>query len=303
MKRTIITVVGLLASVGAADARAQQGAQGLRLRLSAEKETYALGEPVVLTAELRNTGNAGGTVIYRLAPEYGLVEYRIKAPSGQLESLRPVSNVNVRRSFRKSLEPGTSVFDTVKLFYASTGWTMREPGTYTVTAAYPGAKEKIEASVEIIVTPPTPSEGPAAKRMLVNDQQGLLLYWEHGDQLTEGIRNFEVIAEEFPRSPLSAYANCGLGLNLSKDFYDGRTDKVRPANHRAAIGHLKKALAGKMDSYFRVQATLALAASFIAVQENQSARQLLRAFADEFKDDLRYEKQLDRARELLASIR
>ena len=155
----------------------------------------------------------------------------------------------------------------------------------------------------IEIVEPAEDARAAAERMLSNNQQGLLLYWEHGDQLTEGIRNLQSIAREFPDSSLAPYASFGLGVNLSKKFYDARTRAVRPADYPAAIDHLTKALDGEMDSYFRVQASLGVIKCYAGLGEIESAGQALTRFIAEFKDDMRYQKQVERGRQLLSEAR
>ena len=301
LRTTIMLVTGMMLVV-LASTLAQQFTSQLELILSTDKKVYTLGEPIVVTVQLRNVSDTPQTLIYRLGPEFGLLNYSLSGPGREQTSFQPFSHVNVRRSFRDELPPQASFYETVKLFYANTGWTFRKTGKYTVTVAYPGVDTPLTAELEIDVAEP-PSDGQAAaEKMLSNNQQGLLLYWEHGDQLTEGIRNMTSIAQEFPDSPLAAYANYGIGINLSKEFYNAAKDEVRPADFTAAIEHLNKALDAQMDSYFRVQASLALAESYIGVQDFGNARELLTRFIEEFKNDPRYQKQVARARELLSKL-
>ena len=291
------------ASVLSASSSAQQPEGRLALLLSTDKTAYTLGEPIVLSIELRNRGDTAQTAIYRLGPEYGLVRYSIGESGREQAVFQPISHVNVRSSFRDQLGPQSSFYDVAKLFFANNGWTFRRPGQYTVTVVYPDKERPLTADLQIEVIEPPDDGRAAAERMLSNNQQGLLLYWEHGDHLTEGVRNLQSIAREFPESQLASYANFGLGVNLSKKFYDARTNALRRPDHPAAIDHLTKALDGEMDSYFRVQALLSLAESYMAVGEIESTRRVLSRLIDEFGEDMRYRRQVGRGRQLFEEAR
>jgi hypothetical protein len=302
MRKMVSTLLAGLMLLAARQASPQGTQPPLQLTLSTDKTAYVLGEPVIASVRLLNVGDSAASAISRLGPEFGFVDYTIAGPQGVERQYRPVSVVNVRRGFRQNLAPGASVYDAAKVFYANTGWTFRTPGMYTITATYPLGQTAVTTELTIEVVAPPPEQQEAARLMLSNNQQGLLLYWEHGDHLIDGIQNLTQLAEQFPNSQLGAYANFGLGINLAKEFFNAATDSVRPADYQQAVARLTRALQGDMDSYFRVQAMLALGNSYIGLNDIENSRATLTGLLEEFQEDPRYEKQIGRARELLRGI-
>lgn len=236
---------------------AKQGARiargsPVKLRLVAPQDTYTVGEPVIVTVALKNTGDEPVSVIPRLQPEYRFLSVAIKPPgSDDFVPYRAPVLRDARRVGSKTLEAGGRLEAEAKLFLSADGWTFEEPGTYVIQASYPAGAEIGNARIEsepltITIERPATETTTAARRMLLQEgtqqlgkEQGLFLYMEGGDHLMYGAEQLKKLVEEQPDAAQASAAKLALGNAALNPTYDP-TRRVRPdANLDEAMKYLE----------------------------------------------------------------
>ncbi|HUP20690.1 MAG TPA: hypothetical protein VM778_12155 [Gemmatimonadota bacterium] len=196
-------------------------AHPLRLRLHAPKARYELGEPVVLTVELHNAGEARQEVVPLLNPEYGFLAVHVRLPGrDEFRPYRPPVLREARQRAAPLLAGSEALYAEAKVFFGASGWTFQEPGEYLVLADYPSSADPespriTSDTLRIVVRPPTTPSGRRAVETLRTDgrlglQQGLFLYLEGGDHLEVGKASLEEVVAEAPDAPQAAGARLAL---------------------------------------------------------------------------------------------
>ncbi len=194
----------------------------LRLSLAAPKRAYLAGEPVVLTVGLRNAGTTPVETLDLLRPEFRFLNVEIAPPGGGGHvPFRPAILAEGRGRRTRTLPPGESTHEEVKLFFGAEGWMFNEPGIYRVRADFPagpvgpaGADEieaRIEApSIEIEVREPA-TEADRRARSLLGHEEGLYLLLDGADHLEKASASLRTIARELPRAACAPAARLALG--------------------------------------------------------------------------------------------
>ncbi len=113
-------------------------ADDLRLVLEAPKTSYVVGEPVVLTVGVHNTGSRDRYVLPLLDPRYQFLNVEIRRPGEtDFRAFRSAVLADARGVKADRLKPGDTRHEEIKVFFGADGWTFQQPGTYEVRADYP----------------------------------------------------------------------------------------------------------------------------------------------------------------------
>jgi hypothetical protein len=241
----------------------------LKLALSPRADGYVLGEPVAVHVTLTNAGEAPAPAPQHLGPEYGDVRYTIGRDGAEAKVFSPLM-VKEGADAGKTLPPKASLEDDADLFFGADGWTFREAGTYTVTAAY--GDDVVSPAVRVVVhAPSNADERTAAERLLSTPEAGRFLLLRGGDHLRAGVRVLEEIARDQPSTPQAAYANLTLGLNNLRPARDFTTGKARPANPTKALELLQSARDDRFGLERIVEKQLGLSSAYRQVGRDADA--------------------------------
>ncbi len=222
-------------------ARPSTASSSVELKIEAPKTTYVVGEPVIVSAVLENTGSEDASVIPQLDPEYRLLTIGIQSPnSDEMLPYRAPVIRDARRVGSKLLAPGERYTAEAKLFLSADGWTFEETGDYVVRASYPAGAEISDArivskAITISIVPPDSEATTEARRLLMDDtgrrlgkEQGLFIYLEGGDHLTHGASKLRELVDTVPTARQATSARFALGNAALNPTYDP-TRRARPA--------------------------------------------------------------------------
>jgi hypothetical protein len=272
---------GLTAIAASAILDAQQPA--LRLILENERASFELGEPVYLTARLRNDGAAAVRVLGLLDPSDGLLVVSITAPRAGGAGFVPLS-VRDTDAMPTSIAPGGQVAKTFQVFFGGAGWVFRTPGTYTVTAKFTihdgsGQPREIQSNSLSIRIGEQPAEiaGVLLSNTPASREAGQFMVWSEGDHLTEGQALLATLPARFSASAVVDYYRLALGRSLARPFRDFRQGTVRPASYDRAVAELERVRDGVLPSYLRVQKQLVLANAYRSLGRQADATRAIAA--------------------------
>lgn len=287
------------------DHRSQEVTQGWQLSVSADKDAFVLGEPVNVRISLQNVSADARDATALLQPEFRQITYRVTAPDGAESVFQPIAQFcTLPILARKTFAPGEKVEQELKLFAARGGWMFDAPGDYRISAEFNGpasARQLLSNTVHIRVTEGTAQEQKEAQK-LMNGEAALLLQWERGDQLTQGLKVLEQVASEAPNTIHGFYAHFVLGNNLSQEFFNGK--ETRAAQPEAALAHLtaaRDALYARFDAgmstHVRETLHLQLIHTLKQLGRPQQAHEVAAAFAQRYAEDVHMAVSLETIRQ------
>ncbi len=217
-------------------------ASPLKLRLRTPKPSFVVGEPVVLTVQLFNSGSVARQVVPLFGPEYRFLTVSVKAPGD--DRYKPFRSAVLRdgRQHRMSLlGAGESMYAEAKIFFGADGWTFEEAGNYMVQADFPatidlGGDRIRSEPLQITVTDPPSSASATARDILLDPtdkrlgtQQGLYLLFEGGEHLTEGSNAMRRLLEEVPDAEQAPAVRLALARSaLEPTLLPGARGKPAP---------------------------------------------------------------------------
>jgi hypothetical protein len=275
----------------------------VRLLLETERPAVALGEPVYVTARLRNAGPAAIRVIPLLKPSDGLLAVSISGPAGERLGFVPLSirDTDVGPS---DLAAGAEVSTSFPVFFGASGWTMRTPGAYTLRARFTvhdGTGRPREITSDPLSVRVSDQPGGISATLLsgnsASQQAGKFLLWSGGDQLAEGQRLLTSVANQFANTPIADHVHFASGRSLARPFKDYAKGAVRPADDARAVAELEQARDATLPSYLRVQKYLTLAGSYQTLGRTADAARAAataRALIAERPELAEFRPQLDR---------
>jgi hypothetical protein len=280
-----------------------QQAPPVRLLLETERPAVALGEPVYVTARLRNAGSVATRLIPLLKPTDGLLAVSISGPNGEPLGFVPLS-IRDTDTGPTDLPAGAEVATVFPVFYGASGWTMRTPGTYTLRARFTihdGSGRPRELTSDPLSIRVGDQPGGIATTLLsgntASQQAGKFLLWSGGDQLGEGQRLLTGVANQFANTPIADHVHLATGRSLARPFKDYSKGAVRPADDARAVAELERARDQMLPAYLRVQKYLTLAGSYQTLGRSADATRAAaaaRALIAERPELVEFRGQLDR---------
>lgn len=245
--RLAVTLESDLA-VDGPDANVLPAGDPLALRLHVPAATFVVGEPVVLTVELVNTGSEPREVLPLLDPEYGFLGVQIRGPAdAEFRPYHPIVLEEGRGIEPRVLAPNEALVAEARVFYGAGGWNFEAPGRYVVRADFPvslqpEAARILSDSLVVLVVEPTTDDGRQARELLVapsgvglDAEAGLFLYLEGGDHLTAGRARLERVVESAPTAPQASASRVALGIAA---LNPSGSQTVEPAQLEAARRYL-----------------------------------------------------------------
>lgn len=205
--------------------------ESFKLELSAEKNSFLLGEPVVVLVKVTNTGSTPLVIPGGLSPEMDALVYEISGPRGEGIPFSPLYVADTDQSI--SLNRNESVHGAARIYYGGNGFSFPEAGSYKVTVRY---KTERSAPLSLTITAPRDAaEEKQARLMLDNNEVGLFLMLEGGDELAKAQEVTDAMLRDYPGSLLSAYLRYARGKNYSVPARNFVSQKPRGADLPRAI--------------------------------------------------------------------
>lgn len=227
----------------------------LKLILEAHRTQLQLGEPLYLTARLRNVGRTWATVDPALSPESHRVVVDFTDATGESRRFLPLFYADVTIPSRR-LAPGEEVAAVFPVFFGSLGWSVSRPGTVQVQIAMEGS-DGDELTVSNALVLDVSGGSPLAEALVDGSETSLeagkFLLWHQGDHLTQGRRTLETLVREDERSILADYARLALGRNLARSFRDYTRSQVRESDCLAALDWLHAVRVDLLPPYLQIQ--------------------------------------------------
>jgi hypothetical protein len=217
----------------------------LVLELRAQRETYQLGEPVVIDAVLRNAGAEAVKTSGLLDPMYGFLSLTWAPANGSLRLYHPPVHGNARAETARVLEPGAEIAAPCRVFFGSGGWTFDAAGRYTLQARYyddGGARARLIDSEPLEITVVDGSDASRRSAELTLDKEtGLFLYMNGGAHLKQAVENLETLAARDEDVPHVDSAKLALAVSALETSTD-------PGAKQSRVEVAQKYLDGILDS-------------------------------------------------------
>lgn len=237
---------------------------GLELAIDTDKLQLQLGEPVYLTAILRNIGTAPIDVEQALDPQTGVIDISIVGPDGSAakflplfysESTVPEVRLEPGDPIRKSPGVADHVASVFPIFFGSPSWSFPNSGTYRISAVYLfDSHRHVRIDSNVLSITVTPSD---VGQTLVDDsaagiEAAKFLLWQQGDHLGKGRAHLQRLLDTHPDSLLASYIRLAKGRNLSRSFRDFTRDRIRPPQCGAALSYLEAVDVDLLPSYLQI---------------------------------------------------
>jgi hypothetical protein len=215
------------------------------------KPSYVVGEPVVLTVGLHNSGTTNQMVYPLLDPKYRFLNVEVRPPGAdsEYEAFQPVLLADARGTRLQPLAPGASLHDEARIFFGAEGWVFDKPGEYLVRADYAAPtedgrprddRERISsAPIKVVVAEPVSASARRARELIGGAQEGLYLVLGGGDHLKAAASRLRQVVREFPNAPQAAAVRLALGtaaLNPTIDMKTGVESQPRLDEAKAHLG-------------------------------------------------------------------
>ncbi|UBU15684.1 zinc metalloprotease [Nonomuraea gerenzanensis] len=217
---------------------------GLRLELRA-KESYELGEPVVLELKLAYVAEPR-TTHGHLHPDTEFTQVSITQPGGRTVLYRPMMRHCVDTSPEIRLDPGNpAIYRSAYIGHGRDGHYFQLPGEYQIRAQYIAADGSriVSPACPIRVRLPVSREDHLVAELMLGEDQGKLFSLMGSDSpaLRAGNQALDEVIERYGDHPLAVYARLVKGLNAEREFKEltpGNRLRVRPPDPKQGIEHL-----------------------------------------------------------------
>ncbi len=269
---------------------------GLKLEIVPVKNSYALGEPVVVELKLRCMDMNGKTVNGYLHPKHDQVRIGILKPNGKSCMYESVAHHCMAPNEVTLTTDNNSAYASAYIGYGKDGFYFDQPGFYRIKAAYLNTDGSILQSEEAVIrvkSPVTQVEDEIAD-LYFNGDTGMQFYLMGSDSesLKKGMDNLHKVSEKYKTNPLSVYADMVIGINDAMRFktVDAKAHKVtsRKRNLGAAETKLSKVFTASKGTEGIDNITLNwtyrhLAKGYLLEGDEKSAKETLKQMEDTFK--------------------
>jgi len=229
---------------------------GLLLCLSTHKNSFALGEPVVIEMGLRATDTRGRRAHSWLHPNCGLVHIVISKPSGEVVAFEPLID-HLVGDRQTTLGNADEIRESAYIGFGKGGFYFGQPGHYRIRAAYAAldGSQILSDILTVRVRYPVNQADEELADLMMGEEQGTLLYLMGSDNesLRRGNEAFDLILDKFGDHPLAAYPRMAKGINAGRKFKtivaeEGKRIRVREPNTGESLQLLSEAAeAGVLD--------------------------------------------------------
>jgi hypothetical protein len=205
----------------------------LELRVNRANPSFEFLEPVTIEAKLTNVSSDPVLVEdHALSADELLVI--IKKSDKPARQLVPFARY-FRRSEKRVLNPGESLYESVFVSAGRNGWDLAEPGNYTVQAALQMPDEDLVSNpLKLRVGPPASYEEQLLAQDVFTDEVGRILAFGGSRYLEKGNEVLRAVAEKLPHRRLALHARRALGNALMRDHKLLVRDQKQPIKHERA---------------------------------------------------------------------
>lgn len=198
-----------------------QDHSGLRLEVRG-RDSFLLGEPVVVELKLESTDARGRQVSTNLHPNFGLVQVGIQRPDGSVVAWRPMMEHCISPTIETLTPDRPAAYESAYIGYGRAGHYFQAPGVYHIRAAYqaPDGSRVVSNLFSMRVRSPIKAADDDVAELFMGEEQGRLLYLLGSDSpfLRAGREAFQTVADKFEKHPLAVYAHLVEGVNASREF-------------------------------------------------------------------------------------
>lgn len=257
--------------------------ENLSIKLSSEKNTFLLGEPVVVLVEVTNRSATPFRLVGGVEPEFDMLHYQITNPDGTTGDFSPLYVADTDKVI--TLEKNQSHYGVARVFYGGNGYTFTKPGNYKITARYKNFRSN---TLQITVAEPSSdAELEQARLILDNNEVGLFLMLEGGDELKQAHQVRKELETRYPNSLLVAYLKYAQGKNLSVPARNFVSKQPRKADLNQAVELLSGVVESSILTYYRVKTAATLATCYQKLGKIDEARKVLQGMEQQLNRDKR----------------
>ncbi|MGW0806804.1 hypothetical protein [Nonomuraea sp. NPDC002799] len=214
---------------------------GLRLEVR-PKESYELGEPVVVEFKLSYLGEPRSTHGH-LHPDTEFTQVSITQPGGRTVLYRPMMRHCVDTSPEIRLDAGNpAMYRSAYIGHGRDGHYFQQPGEYQVRAQYIAADGSriVSPSCLVRVRFPVGRDDHQVAELMLGEEQGKLFSLQGSDSpaLRSGNEALDEVIDRYGEHPLAVYARLVKGLNAEREFKAvtaGKRLRVRPPDPKQGI--------------------------------------------------------------------
>ena len=156
--------------------RFEVGPSLLALEVSAADDRVELGEPVRLSWELRNSGDADAAVPSEVTTESTYAKITVIDPAGRRREVAPLV-ISCERTRIAPLAAGASLRGESRVFWSTNGFAFERPGLYTVEVRVDwttgGAPMTVRGETAVYVNYPTSDTDNEAAATLLHPEVGM----------------------------------------------------------------------------------------------------------------------------------
>lgn len=175
----------------------------LHFEARVRKQTFDLGEPVVVELKLANLSDRTVEVCKHLDLCEGFVQLAITGPDGVRRPFVPFAHARSRLQTR-SLKSNEAMYEAISLVVGKFGMPFKHPGAYRIEASYKGAGGAAASVCQIYVAPPREHDMLPVVNDLFNARIGRLLTMNGSRHMDEELDKLDHVLKKFPEdSPLS----------------------------------------------------------------------------------------------------
>jgi hypothetical protein len=160
----------------------------LRLQCRSRRQSYELGERVIVELKLQNVGTAELTIHDSLHPSEGFVQVGVTDPDGRRRIYKPLQQAH-RAMQTRQLPPGHAIYKRVDLSVGLDGFAFKQAGRYRVDASYVNVDGRATRADYAFRVSAASSQDEGAVRELFSARVGRVLY-------VDGTRYLEDVNEK-----------------------------------------------------------------------------------------------------------
>jgi len=232
----------------------------LRFEISIDKPSpsYEFLEPVVLEMRLTNISNESQLVPENVLKSLDHVTAVVKRDGDPAQQYAPYAHYCYDAN-KIALKPGECVSDSLFISAGTTGWSISEPGYYTIQLALDNGAEEIVSNVmRIRVAIPNDRDEERIAQDYFSDHVGRIMAFDGSTFLTKGNGILQSVVDRLPQCNAAIHCAVPLALTMGKETqalsYDENGPKLTMTN--ADLGAATASLAPLMGDSTRAIATL-----------------------------------------------
>lgn len=237
---------------------AKQPALKFEISIDKPSASYEFLEPVVLEMRLTNISDQAQLVPENILKSLERVTAIVKRDGDPAKQYAPYAHY-CYHSDQVPLKPGECLSDSLFISAGTTGWSVSEPGYYTIQLALDyGAEEIVSNVMRIRVAIANDRDEERIAQDYFSDHVGRILAFDGSTFLTKGNGILQSVVDRLPHCNAAIHAAVPLALTMGQQTqmlsYDGSTPKLTQSN--ADVGAATASLAPLMADTARAIATL-----------------------------------------------